>query len=123
MRFFAEENNQPSMSINLITATHLDFEPFVGQKFDVEIDGGKVELVLDNIKLNKSSNIRDNHLEIDGVVYPPRQSFALTFEGPREPVLDPRTYSVLHDKAGTMELFVSAFRQDHDCMLYETVFT
>jgi hypothetical protein len=111
------------MPINLITATHSDFEPFVGQKFDVAIEGGKVELVLDNVKIIKSSNIRDNHLEIDGVVYPVRQPFALTFEGPREPILEPITYSVFHDKAGKMELFVSAFRQDHDCMLYETVFT
>lgn len=118
-----EKNTQTVMAINLITATHLDFESFVGQKFDVEIEGGKVELILDNIKINKSSNIRDNHLEIEGVVYPPRQSFALTFEGPPEPILEPRTYSVLHDKAGKMELFVSAFRQDHNCMLYETVFT
>lgn len=111
------------MTIDLITATHSDFEPFVGQKFYVEIDGGKVELILDNVKIFKMSNIRDNHLEIDGIVYPPRQSFALTFEGPREPVLASNTHSVIHDKIGTLELFVSAFRQDHDCMLYESVFS
>lgn len=111
------------MTIDLITATHFDFEPFAGQIFYVEVDGVKVELVLDNVKIFEKSNIRDNHLEIDGIVYPPRQAFALTFEGPSEPVLGATTYEITHDKTGQMDLFISPFRQDHDCMLYESVFS
>jgi len=110
------------MRIDLITATSSDFEPFVGQKFYIDLDEGPIELVLDNVKINKDPSVRDNHLEIGDVFYPPRQSFALTFEGPREPILVSKVYSVRNDQIGDMELFISAFRQDHDCMLYESVF-
>lgn len=110
------------MTIDLITATHETFEPFVKQTFEVDTEQGPLSLVLDNIKIFETSTIRDNHLEIDGVVHPPRKAFALTFEGPREPVLTSMTYRVTHHKIGTLELFLSGFRRDHNCMLYESTF-
>lgn len=111
------------MTINLITVTAKEFEPFVGDTFQVETDQGKVALVLDNIKIRENSSIRDKHLEIEGVVYPPRYPFALTFVGPPDQALQSLTYRVYHEKTGEMDLFISAFRQDHDCMLYESTFT
>ena len=110
------------MTIDIITATHDTFMPYVGDTFTVEQNGAKVSLILDNVKIFENSTIRDNHVEIDGVVYPPRQAFALTFEGPREPVLPSDTLTLMHADIGALSLFVSAFRQDHDCMLYESVF-
>lgn len=110
------------MTIDLITATHETFEPFVKQTFEVDTEQGPVTLVLDNIKAFKTSTPRDNHLEIDGVVYPPRQPFALTFEGPREPVLVSMLYTVSHPTTGRLDLFLSGFRQDRDGTFYESVF-
>ncbi len=110
------------MAIDLITADHETFRPYLKQTFEVETEDGPVRLVLDNIKIFESSTKRDSHLEIDGIVYPPRKAFALTFEGPRAPVLPALTYRVSHTEIGTLELFLSGFRQDHDCMLYESTF-
>jgi len=111
------------MSIDLITATHSDFEPFVGQSFTIDHDGAQVTLVLDNVKVNTNLKPRDNYLEIEDVEYPPRQPFALTFEGPREPVLESQIYKLKHGELGELALFVSPFRQDHESMLYETAFS
>ena len=110
------------MAINLMNATEETFEPFIGSAFVFETDFGRVELTLDNIKAFPSSTVRDNHLEIDGEVVPPRKAFALTFVGSREPVLPSSTYKVTHETTGTFDLFLSPFRQDHDCMLYESTF-
>ena len=110
------------MIIDLVTATHEAFEPFLKQTFEVDTEQAPLSLVLDNIKIFESSTTRDNYLEIDGIFYPPRKAFALTFEGPREPVLPSGTYRVSHHKIGTLNLFLSGFRQDHDCMLYESTF-
>ncbi len=110
------------MSINLVTANHETFAPYVNTLFTIETSAGPVTLTLDNVKMFEKSDIRDNHLEIDGVVYPPRRPFALTFVAPREPLLESRIYRMIHAEIGEIELFISPFRQDHDCTLYETVF-
>lgn len=78
---------------------------------------------LDNVKLLSEATRRDNHLEIDGRVLPPRQAFALTLEGPREPLLYQGVYEIAFPDLGTHLLFVSPFRQDHDCTLYEIAFS
>ncbi|KIC47791.1 hypothetical protein [Tateyamaria sp. ANG-S1] len=110
------------MSIDLITATSESFAPYVGQIFTVDSETGPVPLTLDNIKIFKASTVRDNDLTIDGVHYPARQAFALTFEGPREPVLANDVMQLRHEGLGSFALLLSPFRQDHDCMLYEVVF-
>lgn len=110
------------MSIDLVTATADTFRRHVGQAFTVDSVAGPVVLTLDNIKIFDGSTIRDNHLEIGGVVYPPRKAFALTLVGPRDPVLRPAMMALTHPEIGPLTLFVSPFRQDHDCTLYETVF-
>lgn len=111
-----------SMAIDMIHATAESFSDYVGDKFNVQTDHGVTTLTLDNVKLHDEKNMRDNHLEIEGVVYPPRVPFALTFEGPREPILQSQIYKLSHEKIGELELFISGFRQDHNCMLYESCF-
>ncbi|MBI1385546.1 MAG: hypothetical protein GC150_11610 [Rhizobiales bacterium] len=111
-----------STMIDLVTATHETFGPFIGEVFEVETEQGPVSLTLDNVKIFEGSGVRDNHLEIDGRVYPPRKAFALTFVGPLEPVLAPQVHAIQAATAGRLELFLSPFRRDRDCMLYESVF-
>ena len=60
--------------------------------------------------------------EIDGKVIPPRSAFALTFEGPRAPILKQAMYQMSHAELGDISLFLSPFRQDASCALYESVF-
>ncbi|PWK60649.1 DUF6916 family protein [Roseicyclus mahoneyensis] len=110
------------MTIDLVTATADSFRPHIGQDFTVNSVAGPLVLRLDNIKIFEGSTVRDNHLEIGGVVYPPRKAFALTLIGPREPVLRPGLMALSYPHIGPLTLFVSPFRQDHDCTLYEAVF-
>jgi hypothetical protein len=110
------------MTIDLVTATADTFRPHVGAQFTVATEVGPVMLRLDNVKLFEGSTVRDNRVEVGGIVHPPRQAFALTFEGPREPVLAPRQVVLTNPILGDLSLFVSPFRQDHDCTLYESVF-
>ncbi len=112
-----------SMTVDLVTATHETFAPFVGQVFVVAGHDGAYEMTLDNVKLLSERTQRDDHLEIEGVVYPPRRAFALTFVGPREPVLPAKVYSISNPETGAMHLYLSGFRQDRDCMLYECAFS
>lgn len=110
------------MTIDLVTATAEMFSARVGEQFSVDTGAGPVTLTLDNVKIFERSTIRDNRVEVEGVLHPPRQAFALTFEGPRDPVLAPRMIVLTHPDLGALTLFVSPFRQDHDCTLYESVF-
>jgi hypothetical protein len=111
------------MSIDLNTATHETFRPFVGSVFSVSAASGPVELTLDNVKLASEATIRDSHVEVDGVVLPPRRAFALTFEGPQTPVLHQGIYPLDHPEIGRLDLFLVPFRQDAVCSLYESVFS
>jgi hypothetical protein len=100
-----------------------DFEPLIGQDIVVSTETGEVRLKIDNIKHGSAATLRDNHLEVDGVVLPPRQAFALTLEGPREPILPSMMYAMQLPQMGELHLFLSAFRQDHNCVLYEITFS
>jgi len=111
------------MTIDLISAKAEDFEPYVGQLFIVQTVNGPVELKLDNIKRKNPAFKRTVPLEIDGVVYPPREPFSLTFEGPLVPVLATISYTLKHESIGSLELFLSAFAQEADCTLYESALT
>ena len=110
------------MSIDLITATHSDFEPFTGERFTIGFEEGPIALTLSQVKVHTALAPRDNHVEIDGVVLPPRQPFTLTFTGPAAPLLHQGTYEISHPKAGPLTLFLSPFAQDAKETLYETVF-
>ncbi|MGB6229677.1 MAG: hypothetical protein WBF53_06070 [Litorimonas sp.] len=102
-------------------ATHEDFEPLVGSAFAFETSSGPVDLMLDNIVMHSELYMRDSTVEIEGFVIPPRRGFALTFVGPHDPMLQSLTYSVTHPETGRIDLFLSAFRQDQDATLYESI--
>jgi len=103
--------------------TPQDFEPLIGQAFFVSSDFGQVALTLDNIKHGSEATLRDSPVEIEGRVLPPRRAFSLTLEGPREPLLEAQIYRMQMPGIGGVELFVSPFRQDADCTLYEIGFS
>ncbi len=109
------------MAIDMIHATAETFADYVGDKFDVHTDEGVTPLTLDNIKIHDEKTMRDNHLEIQGVVYPPRRPFSLTFAGPLDPILIESMHIIKHVTLGDLELFISAFRKDHNGVLYESV--
>lgn len=115
--------NPPAAPVDIAGMTHETFAPLVGQTLVLRADEVTLELLLDNVKLLSEATRRDNHLEIDGQVLPPRRAFALTLEGPREPLLHQGVYEIGFPGLGTHLLFVSPFRQDHDCALYEIAFS
>ncbi|WP_299658220.1 hypothetical protein [uncultured Tateyamaria sp.] len=110
------------MTFDPMTAAPQDFDAYVGDRFEVRAETGPVTLMLDNVKIFEGSTIRDNIVVIDDAEIPPRKAFALTFEGPVQPVLASTVYAMTHPALGDMDLFLSPFRQDRDCMLYEAVF-
>ncbi|MEP3892150.1 MAG: hypothetical protein ABJN69_16955 [Hellea sp.] len=105
----------------MIHATAESFSDYVGDTFDLHTDDGVITLTLDNIKLHDEKYMRDNHLEIQGVVYPPRRPFSLTFIGPLDPVLAASMHPLKHATLGELELFLSAFQKDQDGVLYESI--
>lgn len=110
------------MNIKVGHAIPEDFAPFISQTFVVHVENTRFELLLDNVKIFEQSSIRDNVVIVDGEELPPRRAFALTFEGPREPILNPSTYTISNAEMGEMTVYLSPFRQDATCTLYEVVF-
>lgn len=110
------------MTLDIAHATPDDFSSFVGQDFLVHCADSPISLTLDNVKRFTGSMVRDSRVVVGGVELPPRAAFALTFEGPRDPIIPSGTYQISHPQAGDLTLFLSPFRQDMDCMLYECVF-
>jgi hypothetical protein len=110
------------MTIHVATADAETFRPYLGETFTVASTLGPVELVLDNIKSFAGSGVRDAEVVVDGTVLPPRVAFALTFVGPLDPVLESGLAPLDNPRAGALTLFLSPFRRDRDCMLYESVF-
>ncbi len=110
------------MKLDVRTATKEDFDAHVAKKFKVALADGEISLVLDNTKAGNAAHQRDGKLIVDGVEYPARTPFALTFEGPRSPLLPQGTYEIEHTDTGKLHLFLSPFRQDAECTLYEVVF-
>ncbi|KAA0016826.1 hypothetical protein F0A16_15105 [Salinicola corii] len=110
------------MPLDTITATSDTFLPYVGDTFITDSAPEKILLTLDNVKIFKNSDVRDSKLVIDGIKYLPRQAFALTFVGPVKPILVSGMLSLSHKQIGTLALFISPFRKDQDCILYEVVF-
>lgn len=110
------------MTLNLITATAEVFDAYIGEKFITQTQEGPVTLTLDNVKRYNPANKRDNTLEIEGVTYPPREPFGLTFVGPLSPALPQMLYSLKNEKTGPLDIFLSAFAQEAAATLYESSF-
>lgn len=110
------------MEIDLATADAETFRPHLGEVFKVASTLGQIDLTLDNIKHFAGSTVRDAEVVMDGTVLLPRKAFALTFVGPRDPVLQAGLARMENPRTGPLTLFISPFRRDRDCMLYESVF-
>ncbi|MFW2541887.1 DUF6916 family protein [Primorskyibacter sp. 2E107] len=108
---------------DLATLTPAHFEGLTGQTVTTDTADGPVSLLLDNVKQLGRQTLRDNHIEIEGRVLPPRQAFVIVLEGPREPVLEQRIREIEFPELGRLSLFMVPFRQDHDCTLYEIGFS
>jgi len=109
--------------MDVATATSESFEPAVGQVFRLAYDGGEIALTLDNIKILPENTKRDSKLVIDGQELPVRHPFALTFEGPLDPSFRQGTFQLSHEELGEFHTFLTLFRRDQSCCLYEAVFT
>ena len=98
--------------MDLQSATHEDFEPFVKERFRVEAESlAELELVSVDVRAEHDPSARK------------RQAFSLLFRGPKTPVLSQRIYGVSHDSLGQMEIFLVPVGPDDAGMLYEAVFT
>lgn len=109
------------MALDLVTADEESFRPFVGETFTIKalID---VPLTLDNIRTFINPSLRDKRVIVNDVELPVRKPFALTFTGPLDRELASDSFIVSHPELGEFALFLSPFRRDHDCMLYESLF-
>lgn len=57
-----------------------------------------------------------------GASSPKIEVFTLVFRGPTDSPRLTETYSLTHDKLGTMEVFLSPFKADAQGLYYEAVF-
>lgn len=113
---------RPRVTIDIATADAETFRPYVGETFTVRSTMGAIDLRLDNVKIFEGSTVRDKEVVVEDAVLPPRKAFALTFVGPLDPVLQSAAVTLSNPETGPLTLFLSPFRRDRDCMLYESVF-
>ena len=110
------------MTIDLVTASADRLPPLSSGRSSPCHRRGVGTLTLENVKVFAGSTIRDNHLGIDGVLHPPRKAFALDFTARRAPGALRRMQTLRHPTRRGLRCFVSPSAQDHDGMLYESVF-
>jgi len=91
------------------TFTHESFLEHLNTTFRVVQTGGPpIELELVSVTDHDSS--------------PKQVQFSICFRGPLETLLRQRTYSLLHDRLGEMELFLVPIARGSDGFRYEAVF-
>ena len=86
-----------------------DFQPLVGERFTVVLNEGDFGLELVDVRVMRSHSRRED-------------PFALTFRGPRQPVLPQRIYTVAHAKTGQLVIFLVPVQGTGDAIEYEAVF-
>lgn len=104
----------------------MDYETFegqVGRTYTITFEDAAVVLTVDNIKRNDHIPMRDNHIEIEGEVIPPRVPFTVVFSGPAEPILQANTYVMTDPDGQDVAIFVTPFRADQTETLYEAVYS
>lgn len=100
------------MMIDLSTATHDAFEPYLHQRFVVSVDGAavlEIELVA---------------VEPLGPAAPPsggRRPFSLLFRGPAEPALDQGTFTLTGVGGESFDLFLVPVAPDARGRRYEAI--
>jgi hypothetical protein len=92
-----------------------DFDPHVGDEFELEL-GGDRTLPLDLVSCDALSS--------EAVERATRTPFSLVFRSPGERRHAPqRIYTVRHAELGAMEIFLVPIGPDEGGMRYEAVFT
>jgi hypothetical protein len=86
------------------------FAPLVGQAFTTAGHGPSVELAL--VSAQALGAAPSGH----------REPFSLVFRGPIAPLLQQRTYALLHEALGTLEIFIVPIGPDRQGQLYEAIF-
>ena len=86
-----------------------DFQPLVGERFTVVLNEGDLGLELIDVRVMRSHSRRED-------------PFALTFRGPRQPVLPQRIYTVAHAKTGQLVIFLVPVQGSGEGIDYEAVF-
>lgn len=99
----------------LDTLEKSDFEPHVGTKFRITLEGAEpLEL-----ELAEARNLAGQTVEGSK-----RLPFAVTFRGgPRDRYLPQRIYDLEHPALGTLSIFLVPLGPDEETMRYEAVFT
>ena len=86
-----------------------DFEPLVNQPFSLELEGaGPMTLIEVQTKMRPGTA--------------GRVPFSLLFSSDGSGVLPQQVYRLLHDKLGTVEIFLVPVQQQDGKTLYEAVF-
>jgi hypothetical protein len=93
--------------------THDDFSKWLKQKFQIQHDGGTLEVEL--IECRALTSPRRSGAE--------REPFALIFRGPRQPVLAQRIYKFEGGTLDPLEMFIVPVGPDAIGMRYEAIFS
>lgn len=92
--------------------TRSTFEDCAARRFKLESEQGQIEL-----ELKEAVDVGTKPENAQ------RQPFAVTFEGPSEPVLPQQIYTLDNDELGSIELFLVPVASDDQGTEYEAVFT
>ncbi len=101
--------------------TRETFAALEGECFRLQADEAEVEWVLVEVSGRGPRAAATPIVPSDGVLQ--REPFALLFRAPRQPALPQRIYPLVHDRLGTLELFLVPVGEDDDARYYEAVFT
>jgi hypothetical protein len=92
-----------------------EFRVLLNQPFQVDLDGGHLELTLVEAQALPDRWGRAG----DGAR---RQSFSLLFRGPHTPLLPQRTYSLKHEQMAEANIFLVPIGPDAAGQRYEAIF-
>ena len=93
-----------------------DFSPQLNQKFRLQT-GPSASLEVELIEVKElGSGVEDRRRSLRG------KPFSLVFRGPNETPLAQGTYTIEHETAGTLELFLVPIGPDKEGLSYEAIF-
>lgn len=93
--------------------THLDFQGWLNQKFQINLNAGTLE-----VELISCTTLPSHHTQAAA-----REPFSVIFRGPRTPVLPQRSYPFTGGPANGLEIFIVPVGPDEVGMRYEAIFT
>lgn len=98
------------MMTDIQKMTSQDFQPYLGQSFNIALTEGSCALELLEAS-TLGTGARDGG------------AFSLLWQGPTTPALQQGTYEMTHEKLGAMALFLVPVAQKDAGFQYEAVFT